>query len=78
MRTVFLPLASLLIGCAIPDGEPDLPPLTWQGDRVRFGTSLVSNLCGGTLLDLDANLAFIEHELGLEPEGTIDVVCAGR
>ena len=62
-------LYGVAFGCGGPSaGEnPDLPPLEWEGDRIMFGTTLVEEVCVGTLESFDATVESIEADLGLEP-----------
>lgn len=43
--------------------DPDLPPISWEGERVRFGTTADHLPCGSTLEDLDRTVAELEQEL---------------
>jgi hypothetical protein len=67
-----------IMACQGPPIDEPLPAIIAEGERVRVATEVVDQVCTGTLAQLDAELARVEQELGLDPAGaTVDVYLLG-
>jgi hypothetical protein len=67
-RTRSISWAALLLGACRADADPwaQLPETDQLGERVAIGTDVVERVCAGTLANVDAEIARIEHELELD------------
>ncbi|MCA9709336.1 MAG: hypothetical protein KDK70_26065, partial [Myxococcales bacterium] len=62
-------LAGLLAACG---EEPELPPIVWEGEHLRFGTNADdSTICAGTLPYLDEVVGHLGEVFG-RPEAVVD------
>jgi len=55
----------VLAGAVACSDEPPLPPITWQGENLRFGTDADdSTICAGTLPYLDGAVGYLGEVFG--------------
>jgi hypothetical protein len=82
-QSKILGLSLLVIGCRDPapaDGgeEEPLPEIIAEGERVRFATTSVEQVCAGTITAVDDELARIEQALELTAvDAPVDVYLLG-
>jgi hypothetical protein len=74
-RFMNLVVASVpLLGC-----KPELPSLDYHGERVRVGSDVVDQVCGGTLTRMDREVEQIEARLDLPIQSSpLDVYIVDR
>jgi hypothetical protein len=63
-------LRSLLLGALLAAAcadEPELPPITWTGERVRVGADRPEAICGGSLAELDRITDDLWTRFGADP-----------
>ena len=64
--------ALVLEGAGACNDEPEPPPITWEGEHVRFGTDAdESLLCSGTLPYLDGAVGYLGEVFG-HPGARVD------
>lgn len=64
-------IALLGFGCQPP--EPELPPIVWEGEHLRYRSDeSVDAICGGTFQHLDERVAHIAEIFNLPPEVVVD------
>jgi hypothetical protein len=63
--------ASLAMAVALAACRPELPPISWEGEVIRFGADDPDAVCGGTLEWMDARAVALKEVFG---EGTHDKI----
>jgi len=72
MRRLGATVVALLgFGCQPP--EPELPPIVWEGEHLRYRSDeSVDSICGGTFQHLDERVAHIAEIFNLPPGVVVD------
>ncbi|MBN2342023.1 MAG: hypothetical protein JXX29_07980 [Deltaproteobacteria bacterium] len=73
MRCVRFVITVVITGCVFLGCNTDLPPIAWEGEKIRFATTEDHLPCGHALEVLDADVANMEEQLGLPLGGGVKI-----
>ena len=64
--------ASLAAAVALAGCQPEPPPITWQGEIIRFGTETPEDVCSGSLEWMDDRAMALKQVFGADTYDAID------
>lgn len=66
-RSIFAWLAAAGAASCAPEGQPEIPPITWVGQHLEYAPQDgAPEPCGGTLEYMDRFVALVAEEMGVE------------